>query len=214
MNLVDLVLFTVKGEQLSVVLWRRGWAPFEGQLALPGGVLRQADGEDDMLALTRIVNEKIDLSGVYVEQLMSKTSATRDPRGWTRTVVYFGVLPYSRLVDTDGVSCEVVPVTVRSMESLAFDHAEFVAQGLQRLSSKTAYSSLPVFLCGETFTIPELKRQYEIIQGRAIPRTEFDRLLAKLGILEKLGEKAGVSGRKADLYRVALQYKTSLSYID
>lgn len=212
MNLVDLVLFTVKRDSLSVVLWRRGWAPFEGQLALPGGVVRQGDGEDDMAALTRIVNAKIDLSGVYVEQLISKTSATRDPRGWTRTVVYFGVLPYSRLAEVDGVSCDVVPV--QSLTSLAFDHLDFVQEGLRRLSSKTAYSSLPVFLCDEPFTVPELKRQYEIIQDRAIPRTEFDRLLAKLGVLEKTGDKAGANGRKADLYKVALQYKTSLSYID
>jgi 8-oxo-dGTP diphosphatase len=45
---VDLVIFTVRDDELQVLLVERGKAPYLGQLALPGGHLRGKETLDDV----------------------------------------------------------------------------------------------------------------------------------------------------------------------
>jgi len=45
--------------------------------------------------------------------------------------------------------------------SLPFDHRLIIDTAVARLRSKSQYSSLPCYLAGETFTLPQLQRVYE-----------------------------------------------------
>lgn len=213
---VDSLLFTVKDNTLCVVTHKRLRGPFEGLLALPGGYIHEDVEFCHEDTLKRILQDKIQMTGLYVEQFGTYAGRLRDPRGWSSTTVYMGLVPYAKISHLDGNVIVVVDVAkiVDGGISLAFDHAKIVADGISRLRSKSHYSSLPAFLCDTKFTIPELKRYYEVIRQESIPRTTFDRLMEKLDILEKAdGLIQTGPNRPAEAYKLKSQYLQSLSYI-
>lgn len=85
---------------------------------------------------------------------------------------------------------------------LAFDHAEILGAGLERLRGKVEYTSLPAFLLPEPFTLPELQRTYEMVLGRALDKSAFRKRMLDGEFLEETGAMAGAFGRSAMGYRV------------
>ena len=85
---------------------------------------------------------------------------------------------------------------------LAFDHAEILSRCTDRLRSKVLYTSLPIYLMPETFTLSELQAVYEIILGQQIDPKSFRRRLLSADIIEETGEKRHISKRPASLYRL------------
>lgn len=93
---VDLVIFTVRAEQLQVLLVERAELFREGGWALPGGWLDlQRDDSIETCALRKLV-EEAGVHAPYLEQLKTYGSRDRDPRGWTITTVYFALMASER----------------------------------------------------------------------------------------------------------------------
>jgi 8-oxo-dGTP diphosphatase len=83
---VDLVIVTVRDEQLQVLLARRPerpGEPFPGQWALPGGFIDVEQDASLEACARRKLAEKTGVASPYLEQLGSFGSSTRDPRGWS-----------------------------------------------------------------------------------------------------------------------------------
>ena len=55
---------------------------------------------------------------------------------------------------------------------------------VERVRNKSQYSSLPVHLCPEPFTLPQLHAIYEALIGEAINPVSFRRKMDELAILE------------------------------
>lgn len=67
-----------------------------------------------------------------------------------------------------------VPVLSRdSKDSLAFDHAEIILEGLMRLRNKIKYTDIAFNLVPRKFTLPDLQRVYEIILGEPLYKRNF-----------------------------------------
>ncbi len=109
--------------------------PFKGAFALPGGFVDQ--DEDLDAAAARELLEETHVSGVPLTQFGAFGKPGRDPRGHTVTVAYYGVLPQDSLemvkADDDAASAEWLPLGDVATSEFAFDHAEVVAAGLQRI---------------------------------------------------------------------------------
>jgi hypothetical protein len=91
---------------------------------------------------------------------------------------------------------------VRVEFDLAFDHAHFLADAVERLRSKLEYTHIAVHLLPEEFTLPELQRTYEIILQQPLDKSSFRRRVAQADMLEELaGKQRDGSGRPAQLYR-------------
>ena len=89
---VDVALFTVRDDQLSVLLIKRGEAPYKGRWALPGGFVRPHETLDE--AAARELAEEAGLrSGFHLEQLQTYGAPRRDPRMRTFTVAYLALAP-------------------------------------------------------------------------------------------------------------------------
>jgi 8-oxo-dGTP diphosphatase len=201
---VDVVLFTLKEAKLHVGLIRRDSAPYKDSWALPGGYVHAQEDTDLEYTAQRILNSKTDTKDIFVEQLGAVSGQSRDPRGWSLSVVYYAL---SHLQD----SAKVRLFAVDSLPDLAFDHKDIVLKAIERVRSKSYYSSLPVFLCGDTFTLPQLQSIYEILLGEPVDKVTFRRKVLEMDIVEETGEmEPRTNHRPAKLMRVKQEFKNRL----
>ena len=207
---VDAVLLTLKDDELHVALFKRGHAPFKGLWALPGGYIHESEDDHASAAAARVLKAKASVVSPYLEEYGTFSGPGRDPRGWSLTVVYYALVPENLM----GEKVSLFPVA--KLPSLPFDHADIVAGVVTRVRNKAAYSSLPVFLCGEEFTVPELHAVYQAVLSQPLNLPNFRRKLDDLDILEEIPGATRLAGRNrpAQLYRLKKQFRSLLSVRD
>jgi ADP-ribose pyrophosphatase YjhB (NUDIX family) len=204
---VDVVILTLRGGRLEVLLMRRGAEPFLGSWALPGGYIHLDEDKDLDAAARRILRDKTGVEVPYLEQLQGFGNAARDPRGWTATFAYFALVASEALSLKQGANADEVAwfdvTAAGTAQPLAFDHDEILRRAVARLRSKVEYTSLPVHLLPEKFTLPDLQQVYEQILGHRIDKSAFRKRMAEADFVEPLpGERRPASNRPAQLYRV------------
>lgn len=209
---VDVVLLTLLGECLQVALLPRERAPHGGRLALPGGFVHPQTDRDTRDAAERMLRDKARLVSPYLEQLASFSGPDRDPRGWSISVAYVALVPATLLAQGHA---DLRWHPVDALPPLPFDHADIVAQAVARVRSKSQYSSLPVHLCGEHFTLPQLQAVYEAVLGEPLNKVSFRRRVDEWGMLEAVaGATVGGAHRPAQVWRVKATCRARLSLSD
>lgn len=204
---VDLVVLTIRQEDLHALLVRRGGEPYRGRWALPGGFVRP--DEDLPTAAERELAEETGLAGpdVHLEQLATYGDPDRDPRMRVVTVAYLALLPEpgAPVAGSDAAEVHWRPVAplLAGTERLAFDHQRILADGVERARAKLEYSPLGTAFCPDEFTVADLRRVYEIVWGtRLDPRNFHRKVTSTPGFLSPAGRStAGERGRPAQLYR-------------
>jgi len=201
---VDLCIFTLREDALQVMVVKRADYPFKDRWALPGGFIDVHQAADLEATARRILAAKTGVASPYLEQMETVGNAHRDPRGWALTVVYFALMPVSQVnaQTTQVAEAKWAPVKEVEKWELAFDHADLLAKAVARLRSKVGYSTLPVHIMPETFTLGELQRAYEIIMDRKVDKKAFRRRIEAAGLLEETGEQRQDKTRPAKVYRV------------
>ncbi len=207
---VDVVLLTLHEGQLQVLLLKREREPFAGALALPGGYVHTDEDQSCADAAQRVLRAKLGLQSPYLEQLASFSGPGRDPRGWSVSVAYFALVP----------ALEALPAgaqwrAVDKLPALPFDHGRIVATALERVRNKSQYSSLPVHLCPEPFTLPQLQAVYEALLGEPINPVSFRRKMEELDAIEAIpgAKSSGGAHRPAQLYRVREAFRERLKVV-
>lgn len=214
---VDIVILTILDNQLQVLLVKRPVTPdepFPDQWALPGGFVDvQLDRTLQDCALRKL-HEKTGVRSPYLEQVGSWGSVERDPRGWSTTHVYVALLPHESLRLTAGGNTDQLcwmPVTQQGITvPLAFDHTILLQAALERVRGKTEYTSLPIHLLPDTFTLTELQQVYEVVLGRTLEKKAIRTRVLAAGILDETGDMKATSRRPAQLYR--LKHPAGLFY--
>ena len=130
---VDAVILSIDGGKLQTVLIRRDEQPFQGEFALPGGLLRLDETLEG--AVCRVLRDKAGLSLDNLEQLYTFGAPDRDPRGRVISVAWLGIVRPERLQALRGARLAEVcvdwegetggPARVFGEEGelpLAFDH--------------------------------------------------------------------------------------------
>ncbi|GAB1823422.1 NUDIX hydrolase [Herbidospora sp. RD11066] len=203
---VDLVIFTIRNEELHVMLIERGQPPYEGMWALPGGFVLEE--EDLPEAAARELSEETGLDHVWHEQLKTFGRPGRDPRTRVFTVAYLAFLPQlpEPVAGSDAAKAAWTPLAATEGMKLAFDHADILAEGAERARAKLEYSSLATSFVGPEFTISELRKVYEVVWGEQLHAANFHRkVLSVPRFVEETGrttERGGErGGPRARLYR-------------
>jgi 8-oxo-dGTP diphosphatase len=205
---VDLIILTVQQDQLCALLVRRGLQPFLGRWALPGGFVRE--GEPLENAARRELEEETGIKASkvgYLEQLATFGAPKRDPRERVISVAYLALVPNLPKPQAGGDAREARIVPVKTIESelkkLAFDHDEILKVAVERAKAKLEYTSLAMQLCGEKFTIHELRAVYEAVWGLALDPANFHRKVTKTnGFVQATNEiTKGGSGRPAVVFK-------------
>nr|MDT0663410.1 NUDIX domain-containing protein [Micromonospora sp. DSM 115978] len=202
---VDLVVLTVREEELKVLLVRRGVPPYEGRWALPGGFVKIDEDLPDAA-----VRELAEETGVgepagHLEQLMTYGRPRRDPRQRVVTVAYLALLPNLSTPQGggDAAYAEWRSVSRVAADQLAFDHDRILADGLERARSKLEYTSLATAFCPPEFTIAQLRSVYQTVWGQHLDARNFHRKVTSTAdFVEWTGRSTeGGPGRPARLFR-------------
>src|SRR6202020_2304472 len=85
--------------------------------------------------------------------------------------------------------------------SMLFDHRRILATAIARLRGKMKYRPVVFELMAPSFTLLELQRTVEALQGRRLHKQNFRRLVAEQGLVEGTGKFAAPArGRPAELF--------------
>lgn len=203
---VDMAIFTVRNDQLHVLLVKRSQYPSMGRWALPGGFVDLKQDRQLGDTARRKLKEKTGIDTPYLEQVETVGNNQRDPRGWSVTVSYFALIPNDSIeAVTTEASEEMAWVTFDEAVAqyhLAFDHESVLQACYKRLKAKVQYTSLPINLLPEAFTLSELQNIFEILLGKTVEKKSFRRRILDADIIEETGAMKTGSNRPAKLYRM------------
>ena len=168
----DIVIFTIRDERLELLLIQRGNPPFQGNWALPGGIVEE--DEDLDVCARRELEEETGVAGLELEQFHAFGAPGRDPRGRYVTVAYLTLVRPDRLspkAASDAASVRWFPVD--ALPPLAFDHGEIIAMARRRLRCRLEQSAGAFGYLPETFTLDDLRRLHEVVRGEKLDPRQF-----------------------------------------
>jgi len=198
---VDMAIFSIINQELNVLILSRDSFPEKDKLALPGGFIDLKKDVDLKATALRKLQEKTGVKLPYLEQVESVGNATRDPRGWSVTILYFALIDINTINEKLLDNSNWHPVEKAENIPLAFDHNHLLEKAVKRLRSKTLYTALPIALLPSKFTLTELQTIFEIILGKKLPVKSFRRRLIDAKAVEGT-EESKISGKRpAQLYK-------------
>lgn len=204
----DIVIFTIREQQLHVLLIRRGTEPYRGKLALPGGFVRPGESLEDTAQRELREETGLDASRILLEQVHTHSDPKRDPRGRVITTAFLAIAPNlpEAAAGTDAYRAAWIEVEESLWQDpgrLAFDHAVILKQALDRARGMLEHTTVAAQFCGKVFTISELRQVYEAVWGVRLNPQNFQRKIRSTrGFVIDTGKKqASHHGRPAELFR-------------
>ena len=203
----DIVIFTIRSDRLEVLLIKRGNPPFQGNWALPGGLV-EVDEDLDLCA-RRELEEETGVKGLDLEQFYTFGAPGRDPRGRYVTVAYLTLVHPDRLdpkaaSDAAGVGW----FAVDDLPTLAFDHAEIIAMARRRLGRRLQESAAAFGYLPATFTMSELRRLHETVGGVRLNPARFYKKALLLNWIEETETSRALKRNPARLYQARPEIKS------
>ena len=199
---IDIVIFTIRQDELKVLLIKRALPPHRNQWALPGGFIKLEESLEE--GAKRELQEETGVTGVYLEQLYTFGRPDRDPRERVITVAYYALIPSDELEPKAASDAENVSwFGLKELPDLAFDHKEILKMAHQRLIAKLDYSTIAFQFMPKDFTLSELQHVYEVILREQIDKRNFRKRILSLNLIKETGKARKVGAhRPAKLYRV------------
>ena len=220
---IDTVIFGFHDNKLKVLLLGFGDT---GQYVLPGGHVKKEEDLDD--AALRILKERTGMKNIYLEQFFTagKHNRNNDATVMKTMEKLVGELPknnwfqqrfvsvcYYALIDDTKVNPATEPFfshfkwfDIKKIPRLLYDHNLIVKKALSRLQSDLDEKLVAFNMLNETFTMNELQTLYEAVYQTALVRTNFQRKMLSLNVLERLDKQySGKSHKAPYLYRFIKQ---------
>jgi ADP-ribose pyrophosphatase YjhB (NUDIX family) len=221
---IDCVIFGYRDRNLHVLVPKLN---LPGALfALPGGFILKEEGIDT--AARRILEGRTGISEIYLEQFRVFGDPDRNAGAFMEKVVRehlkrtgqdfsevewltqrFISIGYYALVDIQKVKpvrseadISVDWYPIKALPSMILDHGEIVTEALRALRHNLDQKLIGFNLLAEKFTMRELRELYEAVYDRPFTRSNFQKKMLDLNVLERLEKKfTGASNKAPFLYR-------------
>ncbi|MEJ2881580.1 NUDIX hydrolase [Pedobacter sp. GR22-6] len=195
---VDCIIFGFDGDQLKILLIKRGFEPAKDQWSLMGGFVSPT--ENLYGAAERILHELTGLKDVYLEQLKAYGSPDRDPIERTISIAYFALIDINKYKTQISDQFHAEWFLVNEAPSLIFDHNSMVEKAKKRIRYKAALHPILFELLPKKFTIPQLQNLYEQVYNTKIDNRNFIRKVNSTDLLIKLTEKDKSNSKRGAFY--------------
>lgn len=216
---IDCVVFGYHDSELRVLLLKARHASY---CTLPGGFIFKEESIDD--AALRVLEERTGLKEVYLEQFrvfgkvgrgdyrvhqetLEAYGITIDAAHWLLqrfvSIGYYALVDYTQVDPSPDIFSESCDWhALDELPDLLLDHQLIIQEALENLRLMLDHKLAGFNLLPETFTMADLQGVYEAILGIKLQRTNFQRKMLSLGILERLEKKWTGGAHKAPyLYR-------------
>jgi len=212
---VDVAVFTMVNNELSLLLVKRGGQPFAGQWALPGG-FKLPNETLDQAAHRELREETAVGSSALLRQFGAYGDPGRDPRMNVVTVAYLAVVRDVTGVaaGSDAAEAALHPVqkVINGRLPLAFDHRRIVRDAVEHIAHDLETTGLATAFVGPTFTLTELREVFEAVWQVQLDGANFRRkLAADGGWLVRTGQRAASGsdgGKPAELFKAGRGWKS------
>jgi len=204
---IELVVLSVVNDGLAVLLGKREQAPYVGQWALPGGVVRIDLDANLEVSAQRVAQERLAIKVPYLRQQCAVGSATRDPRApWAISIVYRAYARHDEFIPSAGKRLDELrwcPVEEAvADQNLAFDHSNLIKLAVRDVRAEIDQLELPFEYISEQFTLGELQAICEMILGRSLDKSSFRRRIDDRKIIEPVKGQMRVGAfRPAQMFR-------------
>lgn len=177
----DCVVFGFDGSSLKVLLIQRGFEPYKGRWAFPGGFMNINETAEE--GARRELAEETGLDTAHIEQFHTFTKVDRDTRERVITIAYYALVNIKDVKGGDDAA-DAQWFAMDEIPPLAFDHDDILAQALQALKEKIHFEPVGFELLPEVFTMPQLQALYEAILGVRFDRRNFYRKMISQKLLD------------------------------
>lgn len=123
----DCVVITKEAEP-QVLLIERGFDPFKGSWAFPGGFMNM-DETTEQCAI-RELEEETGLKVTNLHQIGAYSKVDRDPRGRTITVAYLVIIDSPAAVTGQDDAAKARWFPINALPPLAFDHDDIMRDAI------------------------------------------------------------------------------------
>ena len=214
---VDCIIFGFDGENLQILLMKRGIEPEKNKWSLIGGFLAKSESLEQ--AASRVLKKFTGIEGLYMHQLQTFSAPERDTLERTISTAF------TTLVDIHQYEKQIIKdyhaewFLLRKKPRLVFDHDSMLKMAQQELRYQAASHPILFELLPEKFTIPQLQNLYEGVYVTRFDNRNFSRkvlsteLLIKLRDKDKSGSKKGAFYYKLNMKKYKAGFRSFMNFI-
>ncbi len=196
---VDCIIFGFDEGHLRVLIGKRQMDPGRGEWSLYGGFVGPNESVDE--AANRTLQELTGIRHLYMRQVGAFGSVDRDPGERVISIAYYALINVNDYDDELRKKHGVEWVNITQLPPMYSDHREMIRQARRIMREKIKTEPISFRLLPELFTLTQLQRLYEAVNGEQVDKRNFRKRIKEMEFIEKteLIDKSG-SKRGAYLY--------------
>ena len=197
---VDCIIFGFDNNKLKILIGKRNMDPGRGEWSLYGGFVRNDENLDK--AAHRTLRELTGLRNVFMRQVGAFGNLDRDPGERVVSVAYYALINVKDYSERQRKQHDVEWVNIEDIPQMYSDHNEMVIKARKLMKQKMKTDPVGFELLPELFTLTQLQRLYEAVNGEELDKRNFRKRIKEMDFIEKtdLIDKK-TSKRGASLYR-------------
>lgn len=197
---VDCIVFGFDEGELRVLMGKRKMDPGRGQWSLYGGFVGENESVDD--AAKRVLYGLTGLENLYMKQVGAFGDVDRDPGNRVVSIAYYSMINVADYDQAQQEKHEVAWVNIENLPEMFSDHLQMVLKARRMMKEKIAHEPIGFNLLPELFTLPQLQKLYEAVNGEEIDKRNFRKRIGEMDFIEKTEQKDKLSSKRgAFLYR-------------
>lgn len=197
---VDCIVFGFDEGELRVLMGKRKMDPGRGQWSLYGGFVGENESVDD--AAKRVLYGLTGLENLYMKQVGAFGDVDRDPGNRVVSIAYYSMINVADYDQAQQEKHDVAWVNIENLPEMFSDHLQMVLKARRMMKEKIAHEPIGFNLLPELFTLPQLQKLYEAVNGEEIDKRNFRKRIGEMDFIEKTELKDKLSSKRgAFLYR-------------